>query len=131
MGSGGRVEAVETVEVRWREKNGRPTRFEEIPGTEKTWPADLVILAMGFSGPEADTLLAQMDLDLDEAGNNRTVHGYLTSAPDVFAAGDAHRGQSLIVWAISEGREAAQAVDHYLMGHSALPTKPCCDLPRG
>jgi glutamate synthase (NADPH/NADH) small chain len=128
IGDAGRVTAVETVNLRWTEAQGRPTSFEEIPGSERHWPADLVILAMGFTGPETDTLVSQLGLELDDRGNLRT-QNYRTSAPEIFAAGDARRGQSLIVWAISEGREAARAVDQYLMGHTSLAEKPCCDLP--
>jgi glutamate synthase (NADPH/NADH) small chain len=130
IGEGGRVSAVETVAVRWTEAKGRPTSFNEIPGTEKHWPAGLVVLAMGFSGPEAGTLVTRLDLELDPRGNLRT-HNYQTTKSNIFAAGDARRGQSLIVWAISEGREAARTVDRHLMGKSTLPEKPCCDLPRG
>jgi glutamate synthase (NADPH/NADH) small chain len=93
------------------------------------WPADLVLLALGFSGPETDTVISQMGLRLDAQGRIETDQHHRTSQPAVFAAGDARRGQSLIVWAISEGREAARAVDIHLMGQSALPTKGCCDLP--
>ena len=130
VGEKGRVTGLETVSVAWTVENGRPVRFAEIPGSEKIWPADLVLLALGFVGPEADTVVAQMDLKLDERGNLFTdAHG-MTSRTGVFAAGDARRGQSLIVWAISEGRETARHVDLFLMGKSDLPEKPCCDLPR-
>jgi glutamate synthase (NADPH) small chain len=131
IGEDGKVDALETVAVQWIEEAGRPARFEEIPGSQKSWPADLVLLALGFSGPETDTLVAQLGLDLDEQGNIRTGSDFMTSRTCVFAAGDARRGQSLIVWAISEGREAARAVDLFLMGRSDLPQKQCCDLPRG
>ena len=130
IGAENRVKGVETVAVRWTEENGRPIRFEEIPGSEKQWPADLVILALGFTGPESDTVVAQLDLAIDERGSIRTGNDYMTSRPHVFAAGDARRGQSLIVWAISEGREAARAVDLHLMGRTDLPQKQCCDLPK-
>ena len=130
VGHGGRLTALETVTVRWVEKDGRPTRFEELPGSEKLWPADLVLLALGFVGPEADTIVAQLDLELDQRGNIVTDADYMTRRSGVFAAGDARRGQSLIVWAISEGREAARAVDLHLMGRTDLPQKQCCDLPR-
>ena len=130
IGAKGRVRSLETVEVRWIEEGGRPVRFEEIPGSQRIWPADLVLLALGFVGPEPDTLVAQLNLALDDRGNIRTDSDYMTSHAGVFAAGDARRGQSLIVWAISEGREAACAVDRYLMGRTDLPGKACCDLPR-
>jgi len=128
IGDTGRVRALETVRVQWAGEAGRPERFEEIPGSQKTWPVDLVLLAMGFVGPDSDTLIAQLGLALDERGNLRTGSDYMTSRTGVFAAGDARRGQSLIVWAISEGREAARAVDLFLMGRTALPEKGCCDL---
>ena len=130
-GDKGRVRSIETVTVAWVEKAGRPVRFEEVPGSQKKWPADLVLLAMGFTGAEPDTLVAQLGLEMDDRGNIRTGGDYMTSKRGVFAAGDARRGQSLIVWAISEGREVACAVDRYLMGRTNLPQKECCDLPRG
>ncbi len=128
-GARGRVEHIETVQVRWREENGRPSGFEEISGSQQSWPADLVILALGFAGPEMDTVVNPLGLALDERGNIRTGSDYMTSRAGIFAAGDARRGQSLVVWAISEGREAARAVDLYLMGQTRLPHKQCCDLP--
>jgi glutamate synthase (NADPH/NADH) small chain len=130
IGEGGRLTAVETAEVRWTNEKGRPATFEVIAGSERRWPADLVILAMGFSGPETDTLVSRLNLEVDARGSLGT-RNYQTTNPKIFAAGDARRGQSLIVWALSEGREAARAVDRHLMGKSALPEKPCCDLPRG
>ena len=128
IGESGHVKALETVMVQWEKESGRPVNFNEIPGSEKTWPADRVLLAMGFVGPEPDTIVAQMNLSLDDRGNIRTGSDYMTSRPGVFAAGDARRGQSLIVWAISEGREAARNVDIHLMGRTDLPEKQCCDL---
>ena len=101
----GRVTALETVSVDWIEEDGRPVRFTEVPGSEKIWPADLVLLALGFVGPEPGTVVAQLDLKLDERGNLATDNHCMTSRKGVFAAGDARRGQSLVVWAISEGRE--------------------------
>ena len=130
IGDRGRVQSLETVAVQWFEEDGHPVRFEEVPGSQKIWPADLVLLAMGFTGPETDSVVAQLQLGLDDRGNLRTGSDYMTSRDGVFAAGDARRGQSLIVWAISEGREAARAVDRYLMGRTDLPQKECCDLPR-
>ncbi len=93
----------------------------EVPGSEQTLPADLVLLAMGFLGPE-DYLAEELGLERDERSNYRAEHGpFATSEPGVFAAGDCRRGQSLVVWAINEGRGAARAVDEYLMGKSHLP----------
>ena len=83
-----------------------------------------------MSAPKTDNIIAQLGLDLDGRGNVKTGADYMTSKDGVFAAGDARRGQSLIVWAISEGREAARAVDLYLMGRTELPTKGEGDLPR-
>ena len=85
---------------------------------------------MGFTGPEQSPILRQLDQKLDERGNLATPSPYTTPRPGIFAAGDARRGQSLIVWAIAEGREAAREVDLYLMGQTSLPAKGCCDLPR-
>ena len=130
LGAKGRITGLETVTVEWIEENGRPVRFTEIAGSENVWPADLVLLATGFVGPEADTVVSQLNLALDARGSLQTGSDYMTSRPGIFAAGDARRGQSLIVWAISEGREAARSVDLFLMGKSGLPTKGCCDLPR-
>jgi glutamate synthase (NADPH/NADH) small chain len=130
IGEKNRLRSLETVEVQWIEEAGRPVRFEEVSGSRQIWPADLVLLALGFSGPEPDTIVAQLNLALDTHGNIRTGSDYMTSQSGVFAAGDARRGQSLIVWAISEGREAARAVDLFLMGRTDLPQKECCDLPR-
>jgi glutamate synthase (NADPH/NADH) small chain len=130
IGENGRVQSLETVEVQWIEGNGRLLRFVEVPGSQRIWPADMVLLALGFTGPETDSIVSQLALSLDDHGNLLTGDDYMTSREGVFAAGDARRGQSLIVWAISEGREAACAVDRFLMGHSDLPEKACCDLPR-
>ncbi|MGA9476491.1 MAG: glutamate synthase subunit beta [Desulfobacterales bacterium] len=130
VGKAGRVEKLVTVDVVFSSsESGRPS-MREVPDSEREWPADLVLLALGFTGPEPDTVVAQFGLRLDTRGNIETDSNHMTSRPAVFAAGDARRGQSLIVWAIAEGREAARSVDTYLMGRSALPTKGCCDLPR-
>jgi len=98
--------------------------MEEIPGSEFELDCDLVLLALGFLGPEPDSVVAQLGLKLDQRGNIQCDANYMSSVPGVFAAGDARRGQSLVVWAIWEGREAARCVDQYLMGESALPTNP-------
>ena len=116
IGEKGKLKALRTVQVAL--KNGK---FVEQPGTEKEWPADLVLLAMGFTNPAA-TLLEAFGVEKDARGNAKTSPGgYATSAPKVFAAGDLRRGQSLVVWAIREGRQAARAVDTFLMGSSELP----------
>ncbi len=95
---------------------GPPPRFEPHPGTEFTMDVDLVLLAMGFTGPVHRGLLEQLVVDFDQRGNIATGRGYMTSAPGVFAAGDVRRGQSLVVWAITEGRQAAAEIDRYLKG---------------
>jgi glutamate synthase (NADPH/NADH) small chain len=97
-------------------------KFEPIEGTEREIPAQLVLLAMGFVGPEKAGLVEQLDVELDERGNVRRDDSYASSVPGVFVAGDVGRGQSLIVWAIAEGRSAAASVDAYLTGSTALPS---------
>ena len=96
-------------------------RFVEVEGSERELAADLAFLAMGFTGPEQGPLVEQLGVALDERGNIRRDQQYATSVPGVFVAGDAGRGQSLIVWAIAEGRAAAAAVDAHLMGSTTLP----------
>ncbi len=120
LGADGRVQALATINVEARADNGR-TQFIEIPGTERTFPADLVLLAMGFVGPERGGMLDQLGVELDQAGNVKADADRQTSVPKVFTAGDMTRGQSLIVWAIAEGRHAAAAIDRFLMGSTDLP----------
>jgi Pyridine nucleotide-disulphide oxidoreductase len=98
----------------------RPPKIEESPGTVRTLPADLVLLAMGFLGPEREGMLAELGLDIDGRGNVAVDEDQQTSVPGVFAAGDMARGQSLVVWAIMEGRQAARGVDRALMGETVL-----------
>jgi glutamate synthase (NADPH/NADH) small chain len=100
---------------------GPPPRFDQLPGTEFTMDVDLVLLAMGFLGPVRNGMIEQLGVKLDQRGNLGTDENHMTSVPGVFAAGDMRRGQSLVVWAISEGRKAARGVDTYLMGDSKLP----------
>ena len=100
---------------------GAVPRFEPIPGTEFSLDADLVLLAMGFVGPVKAGLLDSLGVKLDLRGNVHAGADYMTSVPGVFAAGDMRRGQSLVVWAISEGRNAARGIDQYLMGSTKLP----------
>jgi glutamate synthase (NADPH/NADH) small chain len=118
---------LKTVEVAWEIVPGERPVLIEREGTEKTWPCDLVLLALGFTGPE-NTLSDQLGLELDQRTNFKA-NNYQTNVPHIFTAGDMRRGQSLIVWAINEGREAAREVDIYLMGESNLPVKGQGDLP--
>ena len=99
---------------------GPAPKFEPVPGTEFTMDVDLVLLAMGFMGPVKSGLIETLGVKLDGRGNVQTNENYMTSVPGVFAAGDMRRGQSLVVWAISEGRQAARGVDLWLMGASGL-----------
>ncbi len=120
LGDGaGRVRAVRTVRVAWRRPRGERPFFEEVPGTEEEWKADLVLLALGFLGPEQE-LLDMMGVERDPRTNVAAEYGrFSTSKEKVFAAGDARRGQSLVVWAIKEGRGAASRIDRSLMGDLA------------
>jgi glutamate synthase (NADPH/NADH) small chain len=119
----GKLIALKTVNVEWKMVLGERPELIEISGTEKTWPCDLALLALGFTGPES-TLADKLGIDTDARSNYKAVYGkYQTNVSNIFTAGDMRRGQSLIVWAISEGREAARQVDIYLMGKSALPSK--------
>ena len=113
----GNVRALRLVDVEM--KDGR---FAEVEGSEREIPAELVLFAMGFTGPEQDGVVAQLGVDLDDRGNIVRDLAYMSSQPGVFVAGDAGRGQSLIVWAIAEGRAAAAAVDTYLTGSTTLPS---------
>jgi len=123
----GELTAVKTVKVEWKMIPGQRPQLLEVAGTEKIWPCDLALLALGFTGPEK-TLSEQLGLELD-ARSNFKANNYQTNIPNIFTAGDMRRGQSLIVWAINEGREAAREVDLYLMGESNLQTKGTGDLP--
>jgi len=116
----GQVVGIEVVEVRFVSQAGGPPKIEEVLGTARTLPADLVLLAMGFLGPEKNGLLCDLDVKLDGRGNVVTDQNKQTNVPGVFAAGDMARGQSLVVWAIAEGRNAAIGVDRYLMGETVL-----------
>ena len=117
----GNLKEVHTVDVEWvKDANGR-FGPKEIPGTEKVHPVQLVLLAMGFLGPE-ESVLAPLGVARDERSNAKAEYGkFFTNLPGVFAAGDMRRGQSLVVWAINEGRGAARECDRYLMGATSLP----------
>ena len=116
----GHVKELHTVKVEMKFADGR-MQFLDVPGTEEVWPAQLVLLAMGFRGPE-DALVNQLGVARDPRSNVQAEHGkFQTSIPEIFAAGDMRRGQSLVVWAINEGRGAAREVDRWLMGETSLP----------
>ncbi|MHB0956173.1 MAG: glutamate synthase subunit beta [Pirellulaceae bacterium] len=116
----GHVAGVRTVRVDWSAP-AAPAPFREIPGTENVWKADLVFLSLGFFGPE-QVVASELGVACDERSNYRAAYGeFTTNVPGVFAAGDCRRGQSLVVWAIAEGRRAARAIDEFLMGSSSLP----------
>merc|ERR1719187_1272188 len=126
----GRVAGVETVLVEWTKDESGGWKMGEVPGSEKTYKCQMVILAMGFLGPEK-YVLDQLELEKDQRGNIKTPSGqYATNIPGVFAAGDCRRGQSLVVWGITEGRQAAREVDTFLMGSSALPGPAGVILPQ-
>jgi len=117
----GNVKELVTVEIKWEKNDKGQFVPKEQPGTEKTRPAQLVLLAMGFLGPE-QALLKEIGVEVDARSNVKADYGkFGTSIPGVFAAGDCRRGQSLVVWAINEGRAAARECDRYLMGTTDLP----------
>ena len=114
--SAGQLTALKIVETKFIDG-----KFEKVPGTEREIPADLVFLAMGFTGVEKNQLVSDLELAFDNRGNIARDQNYHTNIDGVFVCGDAGRGQSLIVWAIAEGRSAASAVDRHLMGDTQLP----------
>lgn len=119
-GNGG-IKGINTISVEWVKNEEGNWKMTQIENSTRFYPADLVLLAMGFLGPEKD-LLSQMGVSTDQKSNIETTKGkYSTTVPGIFAAGDCHRGQSLIVWGIDEGRQAAREIDLYLMGSTRLP----------
>ncbi len=117
----GNLKALRTVRVEWHKEPGERPEMKEIPGTEQEWPCEMALLALGFLGPEAD-IAEELGTELDPRTNYKAEFDrFETSVPGVFAAGDARRGQSLVVWAIKEGRAAAREVDRALMGETVLP----------
>jgi glutamate synthase (NADPH) small chain len=121
-GDSGAVKKLHGVRLNWKRDNGRMV-MEELAGSDFELDCDLVLLALGFLGPEPEGIIAELGLKLDPRSNIATGN-YMSSVPGVFAAGDARRGQSLVVWAIWEGRECARACDAYLMGETFLPSSP-------
>lgn len=121
----GNLKGLVVVDIEWEiDANGRPVSFKEVAGTEREYKCELVLLAMGFLYPQKQGMLEKLGVELDARGNVKATEGiYQTNIPKIFVAGDMRRGQSLVVWAISEGREAARKVDEYLMGSSKLPSK--------
>lgn len=118
----GNLAGIETVRVEWAKDDQGRFQMQEVPGSEETWECDLVFLAMGFLGPES-TLVEKLGIEADPRSNFKADYGsFATTVEGVFAAGDCRRGQSLVVWAINEGRSAAAAIDRYLMGRTELPT---------
>ncbi len=120
-GKDGVVTALQGIRLEWGKDAGGRYQMKEVPGSEFELPCDLCLLAMGFLHPEHEGPVQQLGLKLDNRGNVQVGQNYMTSVPGVFAAGDMRRGQSLVVWAISEGRQAARGVDEFLMGRSELP----------
>lgn len=118
----GNLKALRIVDLTWKNENGR-MQMVELPGSERDIPCELALLAAGFLHPQHNGLLDDLGLEYDERGNVKATNYQTTTNPKVFAAGDMRRGQSLVVWAISEGREAARAADLYLMGESMLEAK--------
>ncbi len=126
-GENGKVTTLHAARVEWKKSDtGRP-QMKQIAGSEFEIRADLVLLAMGFLGPQHEGLLNDLGVDYDERGNIKCEQSYASSIPGIFACGDARRGQSLVVWAIWEGRECARTVDAYLMGEARLSTTPQLD----
>ena len=121
LGQDGQVTAIQIVRLEWKEQNGRQVMVE-VPDSAFELKADLVLLAMGFIHPIQEGMLKELGVALDDRGNVAAgTDEYQTSVNKIFAAGDMRRGQSLVVWAIREGRQCARAVDEYLMGSSELP----------
>ncbi len=123
-GSGGVVKKLHGIRLEWKPGDDGRMQMVEMPGSEFELDADLVLLALGFLGPESVGPIAELGLELDPRSNVKTGPDYMSSLPGVFACGDLRRGQSLVVWAIWEGRECARGVDQFLMGHTDLPASP-------
>lgn len=124
--SNGKLKYVTTVNVKWEKQSNQRPKLIEMPNTEKKWPCDLILLSLGFTGPNTQ-LAKKLNIQLDSRNFYKTKN-YQTNQENIFISGDMRRGQSLIVWAISEGREVAKAVDTYLMKESFLPSKGQGDM---
>src|SRR4029079_5559005 len=122
--SDGNVKKLHGIRLEWKKGDNGRMQMIEVPGSEFEIACELVLLAMGFLGPERAGMLTDLGVELDERGNVAVGADYQASVPGVFACGDMRRGQSLVVWAIWEGREAARGVDAYLMGETSLPSSP-------
>lgn len=122
VGDNGKLTGLKVVDIKWGANAEGKMGFQEVPGTERVLPCELALLAVGFVGAEKGGMIDELGVELDERGNIRT-NNYMSTREGVFAAGDIRRGQSLVVWAISEGREAARAIDTWLMGSSDLEAK--------
>ena len=121
MDEEGNLRGIKTVNVQWVKNDEGGWEMSEIEGSEKEWQAQLILLSMGFLGPE-QYVAQSLGLEVDARSNFQAIHGrFATNIEGIFAAGDCRRGQSLVVWAINEGRGAARAIDVYLEGKSSLP----------
>ena len=118
----GKLTGLKVVDIVWGANAQGKMGFQEVAGTERVLPCELALLAVGFIGAEKGGMIDELNIELDERGNIKT-DKYMSSREGIFAAGDIRRGQSLVVWAISEGREAARALDIWLMGSSDLESK--------
>lgn len=124
-GENNQLNKINMVRLEWQDsQNGSPPKMTEVPGSEFSMDADMVVLALGFLGPERETMLKQLGVELTDRGNVKVSPNYMTSVPAVFSCGDMRRGQSLVVWAIWEGRECARSADQFLMGEARLPSSP-------
>ena len=121
----GQLKSLQIVDLEWKfSEDGRPAKFVEVAGSEREIPCELALLAMGFVHPQHEGLVEELGVELDERGNVKASEkAFQTNIPKIFTAGDMRRGQSLVVWAISEGRECARKVDEYIMGFSMLEKK--------
>jgi glutamate synthase (NADPH/NADH) small chain len=119
----GKLKAIRLVDLEWKIIDEKPAAFVEVPDSEREIPCELALLAMGFVYPQHEGVIQELELELDDRGNVRaTEKSYQTNINKIFTAGDMRRGQSLVVWAIKEGRDCAEKVDEFLVGHSLLET---------